>query len=171
MRITAATELFPANPIGFTHFQTIEVILESITGWPGRSAIGSHISEYTPDRVRWILLIGSVPSAAGARAPLSSIMQRYTFYPHLFRSNHPTYKIYQTAITNFSHVSVSVSRWAVERYRWRTPDYSLIIEREIFKRMIVEFGLGLLLRWGGAKMRFFNAGIGCEVPTLCVDPQ
>ena len=23
---------------------------------------------------------------------------------------------------------------------------------------------------GGAKMRFFNAGIGCEVPTLCVDP-
>ena len=74
MTITEAIELFPANPIGFTHFQRIEVILGSITGWPGRSAIGSHISEYAPDRVRWILLIGGVPSAAGARAPLSSIM-------------------------------------------------------------------------------------------------
>ena len=49
-------------------FPTIELVESQ------RSEVLSYTSEFAPGRVRWVLLIGAVASAAGARAPLSSIL-------------------------------------------------------------------------------------------------
>ena len=52
-----------------------------------------------------------------------------------------------------SNVSVRISRWTCERYRWRVVYASLLKENELFRNAIVPFYIGLGLKFDGTKMK------------------
>ena len=120
-------------------------------------------SETDPKRARRILLIGSIPSATAARAPLASIIERhpgYSGYCDLGSQRNRSIDSLSSPcwryrwLTHVSHLVAIASRWDVERYRRRGLRYALERELGVSRQKILSNGVGLFftmgmaLKWG-----------------------
>ena len=61
-------------------------------------------------------------------------------------------------ILEVTTVSVRVSRWTCERYRWGILYFPLLREHELFLTVFIPNAIGIGLRFDGTKMKLYNQG-------------
>ena len=72
------------------------------------------------------------------------------------------------AIFTVSKISVNVSRWTVERYRWKAVYYAILKEGELFRSLFAHECLGFFFRYDGTRMKLNEAGRGSATSEIVV---
>ena len=75
---------------------------------------------------------------------------------------------YILAIFAVSRISVNVSRWAVERYRWKAVYYAIVKEGELFRSLFAHGCLGFFFRYDGTRVKLNEEGRGSTTSEIVV---
>ena len=90
-----------------------------------------RITQYQPDSLRFMLKVGTLPSAGGARPPLAGIV---------------------------SHLTTTVGFWVVNFWRNRCFFLYQYKEAELFLEVVKRYALGLRISWDSTPMRTWVNG-------------